>query len=33
MPMKAGEQDVRTYDVPEYNFRAALNVEKDLIHV
>ena len=32
MPMKAGEQDVRTYDVPEYNFRAALNVEKDLTH-
>ena len=30
MPMKVEERDVSTYDVPDYNFRAALSVEKDL---
>lgn len=30
MPMKIEESDVRSYDVADYNFRAALSVEKDL---
>ena len=30
MPMKIEDSDVRSYDVSDYNFRAALSVEKDL---
>ena len=30
MPLKVEESDVRSYDVPEYNFRAALSIEKNL---
>jgi len=30
MPMKYQESDVKSYDKPDFNFRAALSVEKDL---